>query len=102
MFIWRCLPDIGFIGSTSQNPEARMTFISRYSAGGPQIDPRSVGGNSQGPVVRSAVVPVDQFTPQLDIRVRGRQMAFRVESDTLGTQWKLGIPRIDMRPDGRR
>ena len=102
MFIWRCLPDIGFIGSTSQNPEARMTFIPRYSAGGPQIDPRSVGGNSQGPVVRSAVVPVDQFTPQLDIRVRGRQMAFRVESDTLGTQWKLGIPRIDMRPDGRR
>jgi hypothetical protein len=28
-------------------------------------------------------------------------MAFKIESDTLGTQWQLGVPRIDVRPDGR-
>jgi hypothetical protein len=29
-------------------------------------------------------------------------MAFKVSSNTLGTQWQLGVPRIDVRPDGRR
>jgi hypothetical protein len=26
----------------------------------------------------------------------------RLESNTLGTQWQLGFPRIDVRADGRR
>jgi len=45
---------------------------------------------------------VQQFTELINIRIRGRQMAFKVECDTLGTQWQLGVPRIDVRPDGRR
>jgi hypothetical protein len=45
---------------------------------------------------------VQQFTQILYVRVRGRQMAFRVGSDTLGTAWQLGAPAIDIRPDGRR
>jgi hypothetical protein len=35
-------------------------------------------------------------------RLRGRQMAFRIESNTLGVTWQLGSPRMDIRPDGRR
>jgi len=35
-------------------------------------------------------------------RLRGRQMAFRIESTALGVSWQLGSPRIDIRPDGRR
>jgi hypothetical protein len=53
-------------------------------------------------VVRSASVPVEQFTGQVLIRVRGRQMEFKVESANLGVQWQLGAPRIDIKPDGRR
>ena len=45
---------------------------------------------------------VQQFTNQLPIRVRGRQMAFKIESNTLGTQWQLGVPRINLKQDGRR
>jgi hypothetical protein len=47
-------------------------------------------------------VPIEQFTGQVFVRVRGRQMAFKIESTELGVAWKLGIPRLDMRPDGRR
>jgi len=45
---------------------------------------------------------VQQFTEQVYVRIRGRQMAFKVSSDTLGTAWQLGVPRIEVRPDGRR
>jgi len=45
---------------------------------------------------------VQQFTEQVYVRIRGRQMAFRVESNDLGVAWQLGVPRIDTRPDGRR
>jgi hypothetical protein len=36
------------------------------------------------------------------IRVRGRQMSIKIANATLGTQWQMGSPRIDIRPDGRR
>jgi hypothetical protein len=49
-----------------------------------------------------SVINVDQFTGQLYIRVRGRQMQMKITSNTLGTQWQLGSPRIDIRADGRR
>ena len=55
-----------------------------------------------GSVTRSATVPVEQFTQYVYIRVRGRQMAFRIESTGLGVAWQLGSPRIDIRQDGRR
>ena len=42
-----------------------------------------------------------QFTGQVYVRVRGRQMIFKVESTDLGTAWQLGAPRIDIRADGR-
>jgi hypothetical protein len=29
-------------------------------------------------------------------------MAIRIESTGIGTAWQIGIPRIDVRPDGRR
>jgi hypothetical protein len=53
-------------------------------------------------VVGTAVVPVDQFTGQVNIRVRGRQMSMKVEANQLDMQWQLGAPRIDIKPDGRR
>ena len=45
---------------------------------------------------------VQQFTEYAYVRVRGRQMAFKISSDALGVSWQLGTPRLDVRPDGRR
>jgi len=53
-------------------------------------------------VVRSTTVPIDQYTGQVNIRVRGRQMSIKAESNQIGVQWQLGSPRIDIRPDGRK
>jgi dTDP-4-dehydrorhamnose 3,5-epimerase len=64
--------------------------------------PESEGGVSSGTVTRTATVPVEQFTQYVYVRVRGRQMSFRVDGNQLGLQWQLGAPRIDIKPDGRR
>jgi hypothetical protein len=48
------------------------------------------------------VVPVEKYTGQVLIRVRGRQMSIKVEGNQVGLQWQLGAPRIDIKPDGRR
>jgi hypothetical protein len=53
-------------------------------------------------VAQTATIPVEQFTQQAFIRLRGRQATFKIESDRLGTRWILGSPRIEIQPDGRR
>jgi hypothetical protein len=45
---------------------------------------------------------LNQYTNQVFVRARGRQMNFTIGSDTLGTQWQVGFPRFDAREDGRR
>jgi hypothetical protein len=62
----------------------------------------SVAGENAYPIIRSATVPVEQFTGQVNIRVRGRQMSMKIASENLGVQWQLGAPRIDIRQDGRK
>ena len=80
-----------------------MTLKPRRNSGAPLNDPLSVGGRSSDTVIRGEVtVPVEQFTGQIPVRVRGRQLTLRVESEGLGTTWQLGFPRLDIRPDGRR
>lgn len=101
-FIWRVLPDVKFDGSDAQNPSVTMTLLPLQNSGSGYNVPPSVGGADSGAIVRAATVPVEQFTGQINVRVRGRQMAFKVQSDSLGTHWQLGAPRIDIRPDGRK
>lgn len=101
-FVWRILPDIRFDGSTAASPSATMTLLPLANSGSGYNNPESVGGNSSRPVTRTAVLPVEEYTGQIYTRVRGRQMAIKVESTGEGVQWQLGAPRIDMRPDGRR
>ena len=102
MFVNRVLPDVTFDGSTVANPAAVMTLSPMENSGSGYNDPLSVGGNSASTVTRTATAPIEQFTGQVFVRLRGRQMAFKMESTELGVAWKLGIPRLDMRPDGRR
>jgi hypothetical protein len=101
-FAWRMLPDITFDGSTVNNPAVTLTLRPRQNPGsnyGPAASPEVISAqNYQGQ--RNYVV--QQFTEIVYVRVRGRQMAFRIGSDGLGVQWQLGVPALDIRPDGRR
>jgi hypothetical protein len=101
-FVWRIVPDITFIGSDAASPQVTMTLIPMQNSGSGYNDPISVGGNSDATIVRSATVPVEKFTGQVYVRVRGRQMILKVENNQLGCAWQLGSPRIDIKQDGRR
>ena len=101
-FVWRLIPDITFDGSDVNKPQANFTVRPRQFPG-------TNYGTSDNPAVASKqnyvgqqTYSVQQFTEQLYVRLRGRQMAFRVESTQLGVAWQLGTPRMDVRPDGRR
>lgn len=101
-FMYRMLPDITFQNSTAANPTATMTIYPLKNSGSGYTDPSSIGGLNYAGVDRTAVIPIEQFTGQVFIRVRGRQFAFKIESNELNTTWQLGSPRVDIRNDGRR
>jgi len=101
-FIWRILPDITFDGSEVGSPSATMTLLPLQNSGSGYNSPASVGGSNSAGVTRTATLPVEEFTGQIFTRVRGRQLAIKVESSDVGVTWQLGSPRIDMRSDGRR
>ena len=101
-FIWRVLPDITFDGSTAASPSATMTLLPMQNSGSGYNSPVSEGGSNTGAITRSAVLPIEEFTGQINTRVRGRQMVMKIESTAAGVTWQLGAPRLDMRPDGRR
>lgn len=95
-FMRRLIPDMTFRNSTAPVPSAIMTLKVRNFPGGNYLDSNS---NS---VTKTASVPVEQFTEQVFVRLRGRSFAFRIESEDTGVAWRLGSPRVDIRPDGRR
>jgi hypothetical protein len=102
-FIWRVLPDITFRNSTgSLTPQCNMTLIPMRNSGSGFTVPASTNGTSSAQIQRIATAPIEEFTGQVYIRVRGRQIIFKVDSDRLGTTWQLGVPRIDIKKDGRR
>ena len=95
--VTKVIPDLTFVGSTSlASPQATFTLKSRTEPGA------AYSNTSSGTAVRTASSPVETFTEQLNLRTRGRSFSVRVESAALGTKWKLGSPRVNIRPDGRR
>jgi hypothetical protein len=102
MLVNRILPDVTFTGSTADSPAIVMTLSPMNNSGSGYNSPLSEGGNSSRTVTRTAAVPIEQFTGQVFVRIRGRQLVLKVESTALGVAWQLGAPRLDMRPDGRR
>lgn len=96
MFIRRLIPDVTFRNSYTSDPTATMTIKVSDFPGGNFL-------NSTGSAVqRTATVPVEQFTQDVHIRLRGRSMAFKIESSDTGSAWRLGSPRVDIRPDGQK
>jgi len=63
---------------------------------------KNVEGQNTSRQVTVASATIDQYTNQVFIRARGRQMSFTIGSNSLGVQWQLGFPRLDAREDGRR
>ena len=101
-FVKRILPDITFDGSTVDNPTATLSLSPFNNSGSGINNPTSEGGSNSGSVTRTATAPVEKYTEQLNVRIRGRQMTFKIESTAQGVIWQLGSPRIDIRADGRR
>ena len=101
-FVWRVLPDVTFRGSDAASPSATMTLLPLQNSGSGYNNPASLGGSDNGVVTRTATVPIEAFTGQVNIRVRGRQMSIKMASDGLGVQWQMGAPRLDIRPDGHK
>ena len=96
-FIRRIVPDLTFSGSTNlSSPQAVFTVKSRRFPG------TSFDNTDSGTTIGSISGDVETFTEQLHVRSRGRSFAVRVESTSVGTKWKLGSPRFDIRSDGRR
>jgi hypothetical protein len=102
VFIRRVLPDFNFSGSTLTNPSVTLTISPMLNSGSGYKSPMSVGGVANANIARSATVPIEAFTGQVYIRVRGRQFTLKIENNELGAQWQSGAHRIDIQPDGTR
>jgi hypothetical protein len=96
MFATRVIPDLTFRNSTNASPTATLTIKARNFPGGAYF------ASDSDPVTKTTSLPVEQFTNELYVRLRGRSMSLRVESNQTNTAWRLGDPRLDLRTDGRK
>ena len=95
-FIRRIIPDVTFENSTAASPSVVFTTQVRNFPGGNYLH------SDAATTTRTATTPVEQFTEQVHLRLRGRSFAMKISSDASQVQWRLGSPRLDIRPDGRR
>ena len=101
-FVRRVIPDMDFIGSSNANPQATITLKARNYPG-QGVAGLSTMQNSDVSIAGTEVsTQVYNYTQEVWIRLRGRQLIFRVESDQLGIKWQLGSPRLQIQSDGRR
>ena len=95
--VTKVIPDMTFDGSGAlSSPQATFTLQARTNPGA------NYSSSSSGTTIRTASSPVEEYTEQLNLRVRGRSFSIKIDSSAAGTKWKLGSPRVDIRPDGRR
>jgi hypothetical protein len=95
-FAWRMIPDLDFRNSSAANPTVDFVLKAQDFSGS------NFSQNANNNTTRTATIPIEQFTEQTYFRLRGRMMSLRVESSGLGVAWRLGVPRVDIRSDGRR
>lgn len=95
-FAWRMIPDVAFRNSSAASPMVNFELKSQDYSGG------NFTQSQNNDTTRVATFPVEQFTEQTYFRIRGRMLSLRVESTGEGVAWRLGVPRIDVRTDGRR
>ena len=96
MFLTRMIPDVDFKDSTALLPDVDITLDVKNAPDGTYVSSQTDA------FVKTQAASVDARTEQLYFRLRGRQMRFKISSNELGVDWRLGSPRLDIRPDGRR
>lgn len=105
MLIRRIIPDINFTGSSSNSPQVKLT-VQPHNFPGQIYQTNNAENTGLTKTVTGTRDPataiIDQYTNQVFLRARGRQIKYQIASDGLGVQWQMGMPRIDARPDGRR
>ena len=98
-FIRRIIPDFTFTGSTNTDPTVNVTLQSNNFPGGNYLQSEVAQVDR---TATSTTVPFEKYTDKADVRLRGRAFSIKVDSSSIGTRWRLGSPRVDMRQDGRR
>jgi hypothetical protein len=101
-FVHRLIPDLTFDGSTTPQPKVTFGLRPRQFPGSNYVGDDSKDVHSKNSFLNVRNYKVQQFTPQVFVRVRGRQIALRISSEDLGVAWRVGVPRVDVRPDGQR
>jgi len=96
VFLRKLIPDLTFRDSTAVSPSATMTLQTRNYPGGAYLQTNSKT------VTKTASVPVEQWTNEVNVRLRGRSFAFKIETTDTGVGWRLGSPRVEVQPDGMR
>jgi hypothetical protein len=91
-----------FDGSYVSNPTCTLSIYPRDFPGSLYGAAASAGLTSAQNYQTVRTYEVQQFTPEVFTRLRGRQLAFQISSNTLGVQWQMGNMRIDLRQDGRK
>lgn len=102
MFVNRIIPDLTFRNSTVHDGDVEP--IVKFTVRPQDYPGAATGAGDERNAQRnsSATLTVNRFTDQMFTRIRARSVALRVESDELNVSWRLGVPRLDMREDGRR
>ena len=88
-FVRRMIPDVSFDRSdASAVKEATITLKAQRFP--------NTGFTTSKPLT------VTDTTQQNHTRLRGRSFGLRIESDNQGVFWRLGSPRLEIQPDGKR
>ena len=96
MLLRKMIPDVDFKNSTATLPDVNITLDVKNVPDG------TYSNTQTDAFVKTQAAALNARTEQLFFRLRGRQMRFKISSDDLGVTWRLGSPRLDIRPDGRR
>jgi len=99
----KIIPDMNFVGSDNNvAPSASMSIDTKNFPGSSAT---TTSTSPSGSALNTTAVnksTIDEFTEQIHVRARGRQLTLKIDSTTAGVAWQLGTPRAEIRPDGRR
>jgi len=99
----KIIPDMNFVGSDNNvTPSASMSIDTKNFPGSSAT---TTSTSPSGSALNTTAVnqsTIDEFTEQIHVRARGRQLSIKINSTTTGVAWQLGTPRAEVRPDGRR
>ena len=93
-FVWRMLPDLTFSGSsTTVTPQVTLTLYPMQNSG--SGTGTAVAANVDQLTGASYTI-TEGFTGQVNTRVRGRQLIFKVGSNTVGTTCNMALPVLTL------